>query len=363
MRLPRSRRAVDAGTPPLTLSAWTSNALPSSVEMAPRATAMPLVRLGVALLVTAALSACSSWTTTPVCLAGAKLGGTGACKAQRAPLHRIPFRAGVETEVLQAYHGYRTHKKDLAFSVDYSCSPGTPVVASRSGKVWAIRENSDEGCNDPSCIDEGNYVVVDHGDGTFSEYHHLQLFGALVEPGDQVCRGEIVGLCGNTGYTSGPHLHFAVTDVSRRTVPSRTSPRPRERYPYPVPETTYTSRNDRDAPCPSTEYSRLPRDAFAHEGIILQKQLPMVVRRGRTESRIVGHYRGDNPKVALHRKHTESGEWIDECVPVDDDGRFAARVRWPKDRFDAGFHWLMLTGADEDCHSPGWAWSYKLRVL
>jgi len=308
-------------------------------------------------------AACSSWRpSSPVCLSGAQLGPAGTCRAQRAPEHRIPFPAGYETQVLQGYHGYRTHKKDLAYSVDFKCESGTPIVATRSGVVWAIREGSDHGCDDPSCVDEGNYVALDHGNGTFTEYHHLQQFGATVEVGDQVCRGEVIGLCGNTGYSSGPHLHFAVTDLTHRTVPSRVSAPNGERFPFFVPEKTYVSHNERAGPCPETEDSELPADAFVHQGILLDDSLPMVVERGETRTELVGTYHGEHPKIAVHRQPLSGGDWIDECVEVDEDGRFRAILEWPREELEAGFYWFMLTGADEECLAPGWAWSYEIRV-
>lgn len=317
----------------------------------------------VTLLAGLLLGACNPWNTSPpVCLAGAKSTPTGGCKTQRAPLHRLPFRAGFETKVMQAYHGFRTHKKDLAFSVDFRCDPGTPITASRDGIVWATREDSNRGCDDPSCVDDGNYVVIDHGDGTYSEYHHLQRFGALVKPGEQVCSGEVVGLCGNTGYTTGPHLHFGITDISHRTVPARLPREGGNDYPFPIPEKEYVSSNEPDAPCRETDYSSLPTDAFAHQGVTLDRRIPLVVDRGETETRLTGTYYGDHAQIAVHRKPVDGGEWIDECTETDEKGRFDATLQWPKDRLDKGLHWLIVTGADTECRSPGWAWSYKVRA-
>lgn len=49
-----------------------------------------------------------------------------------------------------------------------------------------------------------------HEDGTFGEYSHLLHLGTLVEKGDIVEQNQEIGFSGNTGYSSGPHLHFAV---------------------------------------------------------------------------------------------------------------------------------------------------------
>jgi murein DD-endopeptidase MepM/ murein hydrolase activator NlpD len=57
-------------------------------------------------------------------------------------------------------------------------------------------------------------VVVDIGEGRYAYYAHLQkgAKGVLVEPGDQVRKGEVIGKLGNTGNTDAPHLHFMVID-------------------------------------------------------------------------------------------------------------------------------------------------------
>ena len=60
----------------------------------------------------------------------------------------------------------------------------------------------------------GNYVVVNIGDGRYAYYAHLQKGskGVLVQPGDQVSKGQVIGKLGNTGNTDAPHLHFMVID-------------------------------------------------------------------------------------------------------------------------------------------------------
>jgi murein DD-endopeptidase MepM/ murein hydrolase activator NlpD len=55
-----------------------------------------------------------------------------------------------------------------------------------------------------------NWVMVRHDDGTVARYIHLTQNGALVELGDRVVRGQAIGLSGNSGASTGPHLHFDV---------------------------------------------------------------------------------------------------------------------------------------------------------
>lgn len=304
---------------------------------------------------------CASSPPAPVCVGGGSLDGAR-CRAQEAPRHWVPFREGFQTKVMQGYHGGQSHTADLAMSVDLKCNEGDPIAASRDGTVWSVKEDSDAGCADRSCMHEANYVILDHGDGTFSEYYHLRHLGVLVEEGDRVCAGQVIGLCGNTGYSTGAHLHFAVTDLAHRTVPFQFREGRRDhRFGFPIPDTELVSRNRVRRSCNAVGPSTLGRDAFAHHGVILDRPMPNTVTN-REPTRIRGRYYGDHPRVALHRKSVTGGSWLDQCVAVDDKGRFEFEISWPHTRWSAGMYWLMLTGASAECLAPGWSWSYEIRL-
>ena len=81
---------------------------------------------------------------------------------------------------------------------DFTSSIGTPVTATALGKV-VVREYSSS---------YGNYVVVAHGNGIRTLYAHLNAFKC--ELGDDVRRGQVIGLLGNTGRSTGPHVHYEV---------------------------------------------------------------------------------------------------------------------------------------------------------
>ena len=83
-------------------------------------------------------------------------------------------------------------------------------MAARDGIVIAIKEDSNKGCKSRKCQSLANYLLIYHDDGTFGSYVHLKKNGAKVKEGDKVKAGDIVGLSGNTGWSSGPHLHFEV---------------------------------------------------------------------------------------------------------------------------------------------------------
>jgi murein DD-endopeptidase MepM/ murein hydrolase activator NlpD len=83
---------------------------------------------------------------------------------------------------------------------------GTPIIAARSGRVVKIENDQAGRGNDAS----GNFVRVLHDDGTQGVYLHLKQGSVSVRPGQRVAVGSALGLSGNTGNSSGPHLHFVV---------------------------------------------------------------------------------------------------------------------------------------------------------
>ena len=125
-------------------------------------------------------------------------------------LYALPYAAGRSYRVLQGYGSRFSHKGLEEFAVDFDMPEGTPVHAARDGVVARAVEVHTRGCWEDGCGRYANYIVILHEDGTTGEYYHLEKDGALVEVGDHVTRGQLIGLSGNTGHTTMPHLHFAV---------------------------------------------------------------------------------------------------------------------------------------------------------
>lgn len=125
-------------------------------------------------------------------------------------LYALPYATGRSYRVLQGYGSRFSHKGLEEFAVDFDMPEGTPVHAARGGVVARAVETHTRGCWEDGCGRYANYIVVLHDDGTTGEYYHLKKDGALVEVGDKVSRGQVIGLSGNTGHTTMPHLHFAV---------------------------------------------------------------------------------------------------------------------------------------------------------
>jgi murein DD-endopeptidase MepM/ murein hydrolase activator NlpD len=122
--------------------------------------------------------------------------------------YRIPYTSEEKFMVGQGYMGTWSHQD--TYAIDWSMPEGTTLYAARAGKVIMVKEDSNEGGSEKSFIDKANYVTIGHLDGSKADYLHLQQNGALVKVGDIVKIGDPIGLSGNTGWSTEPHLHFQV---------------------------------------------------------------------------------------------------------------------------------------------------------
>jgi murein DD-endopeptidase MepM/ murein hydrolase activator NlpD len=130
--------------------------------------------------------------------------------------YRVPVMEGQPVRVGQAPGGgeISTHNTVASrFAVDFDLPEGTAVVAARDGVVMDARDDFTAGGPDPSLGTKANFVEVIHEDGTIAVYAHLIHKGLRVHRGDSVRAGALLGYSGNTGYSTGPHLHFAVQQV------------------------------------------------------------------------------------------------------------------------------------------------------
>jgi murein DD-endopeptidase MepM/ murein hydrolase activator NlpD len=97
--------------------------------------------------------------------------------------------------------GYGPRGEGYHYGIDIMCSMGTPLVASGAGVVLEV---SDDGTG------YGQYVKIDHGSGIATLYAHMISGSPTVSIGQSVAAGEMIGLTGDTGYTTAPHCHFEV---------------------------------------------------------------------------------------------------------------------------------------------------------
>lgn len=144
--------------------------------------------------------------------------------AQHAPQepYRAPFAIANDYPVSQAYPETVTHTtSDSRHAVDIAMPVGTDVFAARSGIVFDVSAANFKGGTDAKRdMSLANVVRILHDDGTYAIYAHLNWNSIRVRIGDQVERGEYIADSGNTGFSSGPHLHFVVVRNAGMTMSS-----------------------------------------------------------------------------------------------------------------------------------------------
>ena len=124
-------------------------------------------------------------------------------------LYSIPYKEGERYAIGQAYGGKSSHyMKGETYAIDFTMKEGTSVCAAREGIVIFVKDDSDKRGKTAKYKGFGNYVTIYHEDGTMADYFHLKKNGSKVKVGDQVLAGQEIALSGNTGWTTGPHLHF-----------------------------------------------------------------------------------------------------------------------------------------------------------
>ena len=131
-------------------------------------------------------------------------------------VYRLPYVDGQAYTITQAYGARLTshNNRENLYAVDFAMPRGTPILAARAGVVIDSTLRHAEGGYDVRFLDKANTVAVVHDDGTVAEYAHLSQGTEVVRLGQRVVAGELIGYSGNTGYSSGPHLHFIVSKPS-----------------------------------------------------------------------------------------------------------------------------------------------------
>lgn len=136
-------------------------------------------------------------------------GCEGGYSDQRTSEYILPYSIGSAFIVGQGNCTDGSHSDDQKYAYDFDMPIGTPIVASRAGTVLAIEERYEDSTQ---VSGEENFVLIEHDDGTVAGYFHLTQDGALVEEGDDVALGEMIGLSGDSGDSTEPHLHFEVLE-------------------------------------------------------------------------------------------------------------------------------------------------------
>ncbi|MBW4618640.1 MAG: peptidoglycan DD-metalloendopeptidase family protein [Cyanosarcina radialis HA8281-LM2] len=128
------------------------------------------------------------------------------------PLLGFLYPLNRPVSISQGYRG-RTHQGRMEFAIDIPAAIGTPVYAMRAGKVVSIEDRFPDIGGGRENGAKFNYVWIEHDGGYRSAYVHLKqgfVSSVGIKVGDRVKAGQLIGFSGNSGWSTGPHLHVEV---------------------------------------------------------------------------------------------------------------------------------------------------------
>ncbi len=123
-------------------------------------------------------------------------------------LYILPYLVGATHKLLQGYCPNRTtggHVNWYAYDLD--TATGDTIIAIRAGKVLAVQGKYFDGNRTPG---QENLIFIQHADGTVAFYVHFTHNGPLVQVGQRVAQGQPIGLSGDTGGSTSPHVHMVL---------------------------------------------------------------------------------------------------------------------------------------------------------
>ncbi|MCW3096768.1 MAG: peptidase [Chthonomonadaceae bacterium] len=134
---------------------------------------------------------------------------TSASKCSATPTMYLPWRTGLTIRCTQGNNqsgGHYDHTGQIAYAFDFGLPAGEPIKASAPGTVSVLADGGNYNGG------WGNYVIINHCDGTYSLYAHMQTgsISSVIRNGQQIQQGQPIGRCGSTGNSTGAHLHIQV---------------------------------------------------------------------------------------------------------------------------------------------------------
>ncbi len=143
--------------------------------------------------------------------------------------------------VSQGHDGKLTHKNEYRYGLDFVVRDeqqrsfkfpgkkvedfycyGLPVLAPADGEIVLVEDGIEDNTIGDANLSKnwGNTVIIKHGEALFSKLSHLKAGSFKVQPGDKVKRGELLALCGNSGRSPEPHIHFQLQNSGEIGAPS-----------------------------------------------------------------------------------------------------------------------------------------------
>ena len=133
---------------------------------------------------------------------------TGQISTEEIPANQL-YKVGI----FFAAKSPESHIGPFKWAIDFLVADKTQVLATQDGKILEIQEKSKKWGDSPEFRDYLNYLTIQHESGEYSQYCHLAYMFAEkigLKVGDQVKKGQPVGIVGKTGWTDRDHLHFVV---------------------------------------------------------------------------------------------------------------------------------------------------------
>lgn len=124
-----------------------------------------------------------------------------------------------ETDVFLCARSPQTHIGPFRWAIDFLVPDGTPVLATRDGKIVEVKESSDTWGDGEEFRDALNLITIEHADGEYSQCCHLaknSVAARGLRTGSLVRKGDQIGLVGKSGWTDRDHLHFIVFRSAHR---------------------------------------------------------------------------------------------------------------------------------------------------